>query len=75
MKQQPTSEDLINKVNMECKVLKYQLKRIVCGEEDSHITLAHDVPLWQDVIKGTHMFYKISTKGVQSQGRVLISYA
>ena len=59
----------------ECRELTYKLRRVVCNEDDSHIALEVDRATPQDIIRSTHMFYRVCVKGETTQGRVLVSYA
>ena len=69
-----TSEDLLSQAKIEVKELHYQLRRVVKTDEDSHIVLPQDTPTHQDILKQTHMFFKVCVRGEASQGRILIQY-
>ena len=54
--------------------MTYSLRRIVCGEEDSHIQLgSRDLLL--DVVSATNMFFKVNVANKVTMGRILITYS
>jgi hypothetical protein len=54
--------------------MTYSLRRIVCGEEDSHIQLGQRDFLL-DVVRDTNMYFKINVANKVSMGRLLITYS
>lgn len=54
--------------------MTYSLRRIVCGEDDSHIVLSSGKDTLIDVVRDTNMFFKINVANKSTPGRINIQY-
>ncbi len=64
---------IIQTIRNELKTAQYQLSRLVCADDETHIVLGSGRELSHEVVPNTYMYFKINVAN-KSLGRLLISY-
>lgn len=65
------SSELLDQGRIEYSQMSYQLKRLVCSEEDSHLALTQ-VPLQLEIVPNTLMYFKVSVMNKPAPCKVYI---
>jgi hypothetical protein len=65
---------MIGSIKSNIKTVQYELRRLVCGEDEAHIVLQTGREIVQEVVPETLMYFKINVANKVAPGRLIISY-
>jgi len=54
--------------------MKYELRRLVCSQDEAHIILTVGREIQMEVVPKTYMYFKINVKNKIAPGKLLINY-